>query len=159
MYYQEVKTILKINNIDPGVTLFLYKGNNITSKSDGQMLQIFTGGILEGSQTDFELPGDSEFFILTAVPKYNQYQTSFNFTYFSEGEPYPFFEWYYYQLFVVPKNGGMFFAFAIAVLAFVFICLICCLWMCAKGRCRCCRRGATKIGDRIPKELSVSGYM
>lgn len=91
-------------------------------------------------------------FIITAIPKYNNYNTSFTFEYHTDGDAFPWYEVLYNQ--VIHKNEKkeqmLVFAYIVAAL---FLCVLCfCLYCCFQ---KCCGK-KLKIN---PSELTASGYL
>lgn len=133
LQYKEPKTYIKFNEIQSGVKLYLWNGNSTRI----QKKAIFDNElrINEIRGREFSTDGDEEYFIVTAIPSENNYQTKFSFTYRLEGTEYPWYEWYYYQMFVVPENGDLFLYGGGAIIVFIVLLVLCCIGMCIRRLC------------------------
>jgi hypothetical protein len=67
-------------------------------------------------------------YIVTAIPEYNSYNTSFSFEYSTDGTEYPWYELYYYQWFLKHPNGMVMLYIAGAIAA-CLVCLFCCCFV------------------------------
>jgi hypothetical protein len=128
-----LKLYLKLTRYDKDLRLFLQKGNDIQNQT-GTLFGKNSNSYIIYSEvigTEFEVSGD-EAMILTAIPNKRGDMTAFTFEYRLEGEYYPWYEWYYYQMFEVPKNGRMFLIGG-GVILIVLLCIFCfCFVRCIK---------------------------
>ena len=90
-YYVNGSISIKFTKIEEGVNIYLNGGSDVYNSS----MQIISNNqtVTVGSQYSVD---QSTNFIVTAVPKYNNYNTSFTFEYFAEGIEYPWYELFYY---------------------------------------------------------------
>lgn len=98
---------------------------------------------------------EGEFFILTALPNKNSFDTKFSFSYSLEGTILPWYEWYYNQMFLVPENGTLFLYGGGVMVVILLTVLICCCFVCLR---KVCKRKRDKIDPYDTLELTVQDY-
>jgi hypothetical protein len=149
-----LKLSLKLTIHEKDVRLYLQKGYNIQNQT-GTLFGNSSNDYIVNSvneKKEFELSGE-ESMILTAIPRSNGDMTGFGFEYKLQGEFYPWYQWYYYQIFVVPKNGRMFLIGGSTIFGILF-CLFCaCLYICISRH-----RNKHKVNNEIPIIVSTQNY-
>jgi len=149
-YYSSGNVYLKFPEIEDGVKVYLNAGADVRNSS---VALVDNNSSVQAGQ-EFMID-QSLNYIITTVPQYNSYNTSFTFEYYTDGAEYPWYELYYYQFFTKNPNGEKMLYIAYAC-AGMFVCLFCCCFGCCVHRC-CCK-SKSRVGDFTSNELTASGY-
>ena len=149
LYYTSGSVYLKFPTIEDGVQVYLNAGSDVRNSSVA--LVDNNSSVKAGDEFIID---QSLNYVITTVPRYNSYNTSFTFEYYTDGVEYEWYELYYFQFFVKNPNGEKMLYIAIACAA-MFVCVYCCCFGCCIYRC-CCKK--TKVGDFSSNELTASGY-
>lgn len=151
-YYSSGKVFIEFKTAEEGVELYLNAGGNVTNSSMAMVEYNRTVELNKKYEIDQSIN-----YIVTAVPKYNNYNTSFSFEYSTDGVEYPWYELFYYQWFLKHPNG-MTMLYIAGALAVLLVCLLmCCIYV---GIRKCCCKKKTKVdpfGANL--ELTASNYL
>lgn len=133
LYYTSGKVFLTFTKAESGVKLYLNAGGNVTNST--LAMEDYNRTVVLNKKYEID---QSYNYIITAIPEYNSYNTSFSFEYSTDGTPYPWYELYYYQWFVKhPQGMTMLYVAGGLAIAIVLI-FLCCLCVCIR-KC-CCRK-------------------
>lgn len=148
-YYQSGKVFLTFTQMEEGVEVYLNAGENVRNSSIAMEDYNRTVQLNKKYEIDQSLN-----YIITAIPKYNNYNTTFSFEYNTDGTEYPFFEWAYYQWFQKHPNGNLMLYIGAGLAGFLLLILICCVCFCVRK----CLRKKSQIDPFKNTELTTSNY-
>jgi len=94
-YYQSGKVFITFTQMESGVKLYLNAGGNVTNSTEALETANKTVELNKRYEIDQSLN-----YIVTAVPAFNSYNTTYSFEYSTDGVEYEWYELYYYQIFV-----------------------------------------------------------
>lgn len=133
LYFTSGKVFLTFTQAQSGVKLYLNAGGNVTNST--LAMEDYNRTVVLNKKYEID---QSLNFIITAIPDFNSYNTSFSFEYSTDGTPYPWYELYYYQWFVKHPQGMTMLYIAGAIAICIVLIFLCCLCVCIK-KC-CCRK-------------------
>ena len=133
-YYKQGIVNLVLTQKDDDVDIYVNSGSDVRNCSD----DLGTGNSTVPVGSSFSINQSSKY-IITVVPRRNSFNTTFAFKFDTvKTVDYPWYEFYYYQFFVKPRNGQTLLIISAVVagllLILFFTCIGCAIKMC------CCKR-------------------
>jgi len=120
---------LKFKSVQKGVSVYVNGGSDFTNSST--MLEAKNSTVK--IDVEYKLKA-SEYFIIVAVPDKNNYETKYEFEYWTDAEKYPWYELTYYEWFKKHHYGPTVEIMVIACLGLIMLlCLVaicCCIKNC-----------------------------
>lgn len=144
---------LKFTSMEKGVKLYLNAGSDVRNSTIDMQDQNRTIELEKEYKIDQSLN-----FIVTAIPEWNSYNTSFSFEYYTDGEIYPWYEYSFLQgqnFYKTHNKGDLLFYASIGFASVLLALFLCCCYVCFTRIC--CKR-ASQVDVFKQTEMSVRDY-
>ena len=126
LYYLSGNVYVKFTKIEAGVSIYINAGSDVRNMTTSLVPYNRTVKLGEEFKID-----QSSNLIVTMIPKEDSYNTTYSFEYWTDAtNTYPWYELYYFQWFVKPKNGYKMMMVAGACAALFILILLCCFGYC-----------------------------